>query len=340
MNIYGYTLARLEQYLLQIGEKSSKAPFIAKALYKQNATSFLNMDDVKKSIMQNMYTDFKMILPEIIEQVESADSAKFLFALSDGNVVEAVLMRQQYGNSLCVSTQVGCNMGCTFCQSGRQKKIRNLQTWEMTAQLVAIQQRLSIKISNVVLMGIGEPFDNYDNVMDFISILNHPNMLNIGTRHISTSTCGIVPRIYDYMKHKNAGLLAVSLHAPNDFLRNQLMPVNRTYPLENLMEAIDAYIYATNKKVMLEYVMLKNINDSITCAEELAALVGKRNCHVNLIPYNETQNLGFSKSSFEQIMTFYDILKKNKITVTMRREIGSSVSAACGQLRADYQGKS
>jgi len=249
-------------------------------------------------------------------------------------------MRQKYGNSLCVSTQVGCNMGCAFCQSGRQKKIRNLQTWEMTAQLIVIQQLLSIKISNVVLMGIGEPFDNYRNVMNFISILNHPYMLSIGTRHISTSTCGIVPRIYDYIKHPHAGLLAVSLHAPDDALRNQLMPVNRTYPLANLMAAIDEYISATNKKVMLEYVMLKDVNDSAICAKELSELIGNRNCHVNLIPYNETQNLGFSKSSADQIRTFYDLLKKNKIAVTMRREIGASVNAACGQLRSDYQGKS
>ncbi|MGB5822952.1 MAG: 23S rRNA (adenine(2503)-C(2))-methyltransferase RlmN, partial [Proteocatella sp.] len=244
MNIYGYTFAQLEQYLLEIGEKSAKAPFITKGLYRPNVSSFSDMKDVKKSIIQRMETDFEMILPEIVEHVESEDSVKFLFELSDGNIVEAVLMRQQYGNSLCVSTQVGCNMGCTFCQSGRQEKIRNLETWEMTAQLIAIEQRISMKISNVVLMGIGEPFDNYDNIMNFISILNNPHMINIGKRHISTSTCGIVPRIYDYMNHPNAGLLAVSLHAPNDNLRNQLMPVNRAYPLEKLMEALDAYISA------------------------------------------------------------------------------------------------
>lgn len=336
MNIYGYTFAHLKQFLVENGEKPAKARFITRGLYKQKVTSFNDMKDVKNSIKNRMEKDFEMVLPEIIEQVESKDSSKFLFALSDGNIVEAVLMNQKYGNSLCISTQVGCNMGCTFCQSGRQKKIRDLQTWEMSAQLIVIEQRLCIKISNVVLMGIGEPFDNYSNVMDFISILNHPHMLNIGARHISASTCGIVPRIYDYMNHTNAGLLAISLHAPNNSLRDKLMPVNRSYPLEKLMEAIDCYIASTNKKVMLEYVMLKDINDSTAQAQELAKLIGNRNCHVNLIPYNQTQNLGFSKSSFEQIMAFYDILKKNKIKVTMRREIGASVNAACGQLRADY----
>lgn len=336
MNIYGFTIAQLEQYLTESGENLGRAYAIARALYKCDFTSFADMPDVKYSIRQRLEEDFDTLLPKIVEYVESEDSIKFLFELSDGNIVEAVLMRQKYGNSLCLSTQIGCNMGCSFCQSGRQKKVRNLEVWEMTAQLIVIEQRFSIKISNVVLMGIGEPFDNYENVMNFMGILNHPNMLNIGRRHISTSTCGIVPRIYDYMKHPNSGLLAVSLHAPDDVLRNQLMPINLTYPLSLLMEAIDEYIATTNKKVMLEYVMLKDINDSICQAKELALLIGSRRCHVNLIPYNETQNLGFSKSSEKQIAAFYDILKKNKIAVTMRREIGSSVNAACGQLRADY----
>ena len=226
-------------------------------------------------------------------------------------------------------------MACSFCQSGRFKKVRNLTAAEMTGQVIAIERALSIKVTNIILMGIGEPFDNYDYVMDFLSIAQHPLMLNIGKRHISVSTCGIVPKIIDYAHHENSALLAVSLHAPNDQLRSQLMPVNRLYPLAQLMDAIDEYIFTTNKKVMLEYVMLADVNDNIEHAHQLANLIGHSNCHINLIPYNETENMVFKKSSMEKIMAFYDVLKQRGIKVTMRREFGGELKAACGQLRAD-----
>lgn len=337
MNIYGLTFAQLEQYLEKIGEKSSKAPLIYKSLYQQAIVNLLDIPVIRASLKERLAADFELELPRIIEQQGTSDTVKFLFALADGSLVEAVLMRQKYGNSVCISSQVGCNMGCAFCQSGRFKKTRDLTAGEMTAQLMAIQQALSLKISNVVLMGIGEPFDNYEQVMAFIDIINHPKGLGIGLRHISVSTCGIVPRIYDYLQRPTASLLAVSLHAPNDQLRSQLMPINRAYPLDSLMMAIRAYISATGKKVMLEYCLLCGINDRPEHALQLAELIGESNMHVNLIPYNETQNLGFAKSTVEDIQAFYDILKQQRITVTMRREFGSSVQAACGQLRANYQ---
>lgn len=336
MNIYGLTFPQLEQYLIDINEKTNKAPFITKALYRQKIDSFNDMIEVKKNIKNKLSEDFNTKLPDIITHIESADSYKFLLQLEDKNIIETVVMKQKYGNSICVSTQIGCNMGCKFCQSGRQKKIRNLETFEMTSQIIVIEKTLDLKINNVVLMGIGEPFDNYDNTMDFLNIISNPNMLGIGKRHISVSSCGIIPKIYDYAKNEYSALLAISLHSPNDEIRNKLMPINNTYPLDELFTSIDYYISVCNKKVMLEYVMLKNINDQISHAEELSGLIGNRQCHVNLIPYNDTQNLGFEKSSFDQIMKFYDVLKKNRIAVTIRREIGSSVNAACGQLKSSY----
>lgn len=336
MNIYGQTFAKLEEYLLQIGEKPSKAGFIYQGLYRQQVSSLMDLPIIKCSLRQRLATDFNLPLPRLVQQTEGDDTAKFLFALADGNVIEAVLMRQKYGNSLCISTQVGCNMGCAFCQSGRLKKVRNLKAGEMVAQLLSIEQALGLAISNVVLMGIGEPFDNYDAVIDFIDIINHQKGLNIGMRHITLSTCGIVPRIYDYMHRPTPGPLAISLHAPNDALRNQLMPVNRRYPLAQLMAAVKAYTTATNKKVMLEYVMLAGINDQTEHAQQLAQLIDGSDCHVNLIPYNDTQNLGFTASPFVQIKAFYDILRAQHIFVNLRREFGASVQAACGQLRAEY----
>ena len=337
MNIYGFTFSMMKKFLYDKGISASKVPFITKSLYRYPVLSFDDMKGASKEIKSILNTNFEISLLETVEIFESEDSIKVLFKLPDSNVIEAVLMRQKYGNTLCVSTQVGCNMGCSFCQSGRQKKTRNLETWEMTAQVISIQQKLSIKISNIVLMGMGEPFDNYDNVMNFISILNNPYMLGIGKNHISVSTCGIVPKIYDYISHPDCCLLAVSLHAPDDDLRSKIMPINRVYPVNELMKAIDAYTAAVNKKVFLEYVMIKEVNDTAKCALNLVHLIKDRRCHVNLIPYNETQNPDFSKSSHDQIMKFYDILKKNNISVTMRKVFGASSNSACGQLRANYK---
>ena len=337
MNIYGITYTQLEEYLLKIGEKPSKAPFIYQALYKKQLDSMLAIPELRRTLLEQLDQSFSMELPVLLEQTTGDDTIKFLFSLSDGSLIEAVLMRQKYGNSLCISSQVGCNMACAFCQSGRFKKKRNLSAAELTGQIIYIQKHLQLTISNIVLMGIGEPFDNYDNVMQFLEIVTHPHGLALGTRHITVSTCGLVPQIEQYAAHPAHGLLAISLHAPDDETRSRIMPVNRKYPVTQLLDAARSCIQKTGKKVMLEYVMLSEINDHPHQAQLLADLIGDDDFHVNLIPYNETQNLGFTQSSRERILAFYDVLKKNHITVTMRREFGSSVKAACGQLRADYE---
>ena len=246
-------------------------------------------------------------------------------------------MNHDYGNSLCVSTQVGCNMGCKFCESGRLKKRRNLEAYEMVLQILMVEELTKERISHVVLMGIGEPFDNYINVMKFINIINHPNGIAIGARHITISTCGIIPKIKEFMNENLQVNLAISLHAPNDSLRNEIMPINRAYPLKELISVLKEYVDKTHRRLTFEYIMLKDVNDTKECALELSKLLKNINCYVNLIPYNETSHIEFKKSSQNTILKFYDILKKEGIGVTIRREFGSKVKAACGQLRSHYE---
>lgn len=337
MNIYGKTLKELESYFLDIGEKKFKAIQVYDWLYKKRVHSFDEMTNVKKSVIEKLKEDFNMNKLNILRVQNGKDVHKYLFELDDGQKVEAVLMNHDYGNSLCVSTQVGCNMGCAFCESGRLKKVRNLETYEMVLQLLLVEEDLGVRISHVVLMGIGEPFDNYDNVMRFIDIINSDYGTAIGARHITVSTCGIVPKIKEFTKEKRQVNLAISLHAPNDKLRGKLMKINKVYPLNEVMDAIKEYLRVTNRKVTFEYIMLGGINDSDECAIELAHLLKGLTAYVNLIPYNETSHIEFKKTSRDKIMHFYDILKKNKINVTVRKEFGSEVSAACGQLRSNFE---
>ena len=225
-------------------------------------------------------------------------------------------------------------MGCKFCESGRLKKVRNLYAHEIVEQLLLIEKEENLRITHIVVMGIGEPFDNYDNVMDFIRIVTSNKGIDMGSRHITVSTCGVVPGIIKFMNDFDQVNLAISLHAPNDKIRNEIMPISKAYKLEELMDTIKLYIKKTNRRVTFEYIMLDGINDSLECAKELAKLLKGINCYVNLIPYNETENIGFKRSKKVQILAFYDILKKNGIAVTIRREFGGKVDAACGQLRA------
>ena len=334
MNIYGETLEQLEKYFEDIGEKKFKAIQVYDWLYKKRVDSFDEMSNVKKDVIQKLKSDFSMDIPEIIRKQSGKDVYKYLFKLSDGNFVEAVLMVHDYGNSLCVSTQVGCNMGCAFCESGRLKKKRNLETHEMVGQILLVEKDLGVRISHVVLMGIGEPFDNYENVMDFINIINSGKGIDIGARHITVSTCGIVPKIKEFALQKLQVNLAISLHAPNDELRSRLMKINKVYKLADVIEAVKFYIEKTNRRVTFEYIMLKGVNDSKECALELATLIKGLNAYVNLIPYNETSHIDFKKTNNDKVMEFYDCLKKQKVNVTVRREFGSEVSAACGQLRS------
>ena len=336
-DIYGMTHEDLEQYFLAQGEKKFKATQIYEWLYEKRVQSFDEMSNVKKSVIASLKQDFYFGKLKELERLDDVDVHKYLFELSDGNKIEAVLMNHDYGNSLCVSSQVGCNMGCAFCESGRLKKVRNLETAEMVEQVLQIEKDLKKRISHVVLMGIGEPFDNYENVISFIRILNHPKGLAIGARHITVSTCGIVPKIKQFMEDENQVNLAISLHAPNNELRNQLMKINKAYPLEVLMPVLKEYIEKTHRRLTFEYILLRGVNDSDACALELAKLLKGMNCYVNLIPYNETSHFEYKKSSQERILKFLDVLKKNHIQATIRREFGSKVKAACGQLRSNYE---
>lgn len=336
-NIYGETHQQLEQYFLDLGEKKFKATQVFEWLYEKRVSSFEEMSNVKKNVIQVLQRDYVMEPLKIMDILTDVDVHKYLFQLSDGEKVEAVLMKHDYGNSICVSTQVGCNMGCTFCESGRLKKRRNLEAYEMVLQLLMVEEHLGERISHVVLMGIGEPFDNYENVMKFIDIINHPKGMAIGARHITISTCGIIPKIKEFMKEKRQANLAISLHAPNDALRSRLMPINKAYPLTELIPVLKEYVNETHRRLTFEYIMLKGINDQKVHAIELAKLLRGINCYVNLIPYNETSHIEYEKSSKERILQFYDALKKEKINVTIRREFGSKVMAACGQLRSHYE---
>lgn len=333
-SIYDYTKKDLENYFLSIGQSKFRANQVFDWLYVKRVKSFLEMTNLKKDLTKYLSDNFSISMIKIVAKEEDVDVKKYLFELFDGNKIEAVLMYHDYGNSLCVSTEVGCNMGCRFCESGRLRKLRDLRVSELVEQVILVEEDIKSRISHVVLMGIGEPFDNYDNVMKFINIINDPKGINIGIRHITVSTCGIVPKIKEFANEKTGVNLAISLHAPNDKIRNEIMPINKAYKINDIMDAVKDYVKRTNRRVTFEYVLLKDVNDMSWCAKQLCDLLKDVNCYVNLIPYNETSNVKYKKSDKVTINEFYDILKKNKINVTVRREFGSKVSAACGQLRS------
>ena len=336
-SIYGKTQEELERYFEDIGQKKFKAVQIFEWLYQKRVSSFLDMNNVSKKTIEKLQEDFVLEKLVILDKREDIDVVKYLFKLEDNNKIEAVLMKHDYGNSLCISTQVGCNMGCHFCESGRLKKVRNLETYEMVLQILMVESDLNIRISHLVLMGIGEPFDNYDNVIKFIDIINNPKGIALGSRHITISTCGLVPKIKEFINYDKQVNLAISLHAPNNEIRDKIMNINKVYRIEEVIKVVKEYIKKTNRRVTFEYIMLRGVNDSIENAIELSSLLKGINCYVNLIPYNETSHIEFKKSNKESILKFYDTLKKNNINVTIRREFGSKVSAACGQLRSNYE---
>jgi 23S rRNA m2A2503 methyltransferase len=333
-NVYNLTLQDWEEYFVNKGEKKFKGSQVFDWLYRKRVTSFDEMTNIKKDILDMLKKDFTFKTLSISKVERDTDVNKYLFCLKDCEKVEAVLMNHLYGNSLCISTQVGCNMGCKFCESGRLKKVRNLETHEMIEQILLVEEECGKRISHVVIMGIGEPFDNYDNLIKFIEIINNPKGIELGSRHITVSTCGVVPKIKEFMKLPYQVNLAISLHAPNDEIRNTIMPINKAYPIPVLINTLKEYIQKTNRRVTFEYILLDQVNDTSECARELANLVKGMNCYINLIPYNETNNISYKRTKSENITNFYDILKKNKINVTIRREYGSKISAACGQLRS------
>jgi len=339
-NIYNETLDSLKTYLEEQGFKAFNARQIFEWIYKKKVTNFDDMSNLSKTLRQHLKTYFRVgSLTLSTKQVASDGTTKFLFELDDNHLIEAVLMYHDYGNSLCVTTQVGCNIGCSFCASGLQKRIRNLKVAEIVMQLIEVEALENLKISHVVLMGTGEPFDNYDNTMKFIDVINSPYGLEIGARHITVSTSGIVPKIYTFAEEPKQVNLAISLHAPNNQTRTRLMKINEVYPINELIQAVKFYIDKTNRRVTFEYILLEGENDSLDDANQLSDLLRGLNCYVNLIRYNAVSEFDYKGSNEKRANAFYNQLTKRGIQATLRREKGADIDAACGQLRSKEMNK-
>ena len=333
-NIKDYDLNELKQELTNIGEKPFRAEQIFKWLYVEKVHSFDEMTNLSLELREKLKRNYDMCNYTVVRKLESKDGTKkYLFGLSDGNAIESVLMQYHFGKTVCVSSQIGCKMGCKFCASTGIAFVRSLTSGEIVEQIIAIEQDIGEKISNVVFMGIGEPFDNYDNVMNAIKILNNQKGLNIGARHISVSTSGIVPKIYQFADENVQCTLSISLHSANNETRSSMMPVNNAYNIQELIKACKYYISKTNKRISFEYALAKDNNDNQKAADELVELLHGMLCHVNLIPINKIENGKYIKSSNENIIKFRDYLNSKGITATIRRELGSDIDAACGQLR-------
>jgi 23S rRNA (adenine2503-C2)-methyltransferase len=337
-SIYSLQLQQLKDWLSENGEKPFRAEQIYDWLYKKRISTFEEMSNLSKSLRDKLSNHFELTtLKTVIKQTSSDGTIKFLFELFDGYSIETVLMRHDYGNSVCVTTQVGCRIGCTFCASTLGGLKRHLEAGEIVAQVVTVQQALDEtdeRVSSVVIMGIGEPFDNYDNMLSFLKIINYDTGLNIGARHITVSTSGIVPKIYQFADENMQINFAISLHAPNTELRSRLMPINKAYKLDDLMKAVRYYIDKTGRRISFEYGLFGGVNDSVEHAEELAVLLKGLKCHVNLIPVNYVPERDYVRTPKDKIFAFEKALKKHGINVTIRREHGHDIDAACGQLRA------
>lgn len=312
--------------------------FRAKQVYKwlsEGVSSFDEMTNISKEMRNNLSNTYYISVATIEKKLVSVydKTVKYLFSFNNGECVESVVMNYRHGYTICISTQVGCKMGCTFCATGQSGFSRNLAPSEMLAQIHSAQKDLGIRISNIVLMGMGEPLDNYDNVMKFLRLVSSEDNINIGMRHISLSTCGLVDRIYQLEKEKLQLTLSVSLHAPNDEIRSRTMPVNKRYPIDELLKACRHYANATSRRISFEYAMISGVNDSDDCAKELASKLKGMLCHVNLIPVNPVKGTGYRKSAIERQQAFIKILGRYGITATVRRTLGSDINASCGQLR-------
>lgn len=339
--ILDLNLKQMEEMLKEVGQKPYRAKQLYSWLYRKRVSSFDEMSDLPASLISWLKEHYTIAaLHEIERQVARDQTTKFLFELQDGASVEAVLMHFHFGKSLCITSQVGCNMGCTFCASGLLKKQRNLTAGEMVDEVLYVQKELDSRgerVDNIVIMGTGEPFDNYDNVINFCAIVNSDHGLAIGARHITISTCGIVPRIDDFAAGHYQYNLAISLHAPNDELRSRLMPVNRAYPLAELMAALKRYSVDNHRRLTFEYILLDGVNDSDETAIELADLVRGMNAYVNLIPYNQVDENGYLSVNEKKALHFYDVLMKHGVKATLRSRHGDDIDAACGQLRAKHE---
>lgn len=333
-NIKDYDLEQLKQELINIGEKAFRAEQIFKWIYQEKVKSFDDMTNISLDLRKKLKEKYTICNYNILKKQESKDGTiKYLFDVLDDNAIETVLMSYHHGYSICVSSQIGCKMGCKFCASTGINFIRNLTSGEIVEQILAVEQDTGVRISNVVFMGIGEPLDNYENVVNAIRIINNQKGLNIGARHISISTSGLVPQIYKLAEENIQCTLSISLHATNNDKRSSMMPVNKTFPIEELMKACKDYILKTNRRISFEYALAKDSNDNLEDAKELVKLLKGILCHVNLIPINKIENGVYTKSSNENIMKFRDYLNDHGIVATIRRELGSDIDAACGQLR-------
>lgn len=336
-NILDLDLQELKQWMKDNKEKDFRAKQVMDWIYKE-VWNFSEMTNIPKATLEKLEESFYIGIPEIIETYSSKreDTKKHLFLLRDGNVIESVVMKYKHGNSICVSTQIGCKMGCKFCASTIGGVVRNLTSGEILGQIIRAQSELKERISNVVLMGSGEPLDNFENVLKFIYNVNAEYGLNIGQRHITLSTCGIVPKIKTLADLDLQITLAISLHAPSDEIRKQTMPIANAYTIEELLEACKYYIGKTNRRITFEYALVKGFNDTKNNAEELSKILKGMLCHVNLIPINEISESTLKKSNMEAINNFKDVLANNGIETTIRREMGLDINAACGQLRRSY----
>ena len=333
-NIKNYTLEELKEKIENLGEKKYRAEQIFNWIYKENVTSFDDMVNLPLKLRETLKEKFDLHIFKIITKQESKDGTKkYLFDVLDGNAIESVLMEYKHGFTICVSSQIGCKMGCKFCASTGVKFARSLEPGEIVEQLQAVERDAGVKISNVVFMGIGEPFDNFENVLKAVELLNHPKGLNIGARHISISTSGIVPKIYELADKNLQCTLSISLHSASNEKRSAMMPVNNAYNIQELMKACRYYIEKTNRRISFEYALAKENNDNLDDAKELVKLLKGMLCHVNLIPINKIEGGKFNKSTNENIMKFRDYLNDHGIVATIRRELGSDIDAACGQLR-------
>ena len=335
-SISSYTLEQLTARIKELGQPAFRAKQIFHWLHQKNVAEFADMTDQPKAFLARLEEEYAIAAPTIVRRQESKDGTiKYLLRLADGNCIETVLMRYSYGNTVCVSTQVGCRMGCRFCASTQGGRVRNLEAGEIAAEIYTAQRDVGERVSHIVLMGIGEPLDNFDNVMDFLNIISCPDGVNIGMRNISLSTCGIVPQIDRLAGQKLQLTLSISLHAPNDAMRSGMMPVNDAYPVKELIAACRRYQQTTGRRIRFEYSMVRGVNDSPETARQLAGLIKGMGAHVNLIPINPVDGSPYSATDSENVKRFQALLTELGVNATVRRRLGSDISAACGQLRRE-----
>ena len=331
-----YTIPQLTALMAQLGQPAFRAKQIFRWLHQKRVSSFSQMTDQPKTLLARLEEEFEIVQLQTARRQQSKDgTVKFLFTLPDGNCIETVVMRYTYGNTVCVSTQVGCRMGCRFCASTQAGLVRSLTAGEIAAEIYAAQADIGQRISHIVLMGIGEPLDNFDNVMDFLTIISSPDGINIGMRNISLSTCGLVPMIDKLAQRKLQLTLSISLHAPNDEMRSRMMPVNNAYPVAQLIDACRRYQKTTGRRISFEYSMVKGVNDSPETARQLAGLIKGMGAHVNLIPINPVDGSPYSATDAANVRRFQQLLEQLGVNATVRRRLGSDISAACGQLRRE-----